>query len=191
MRRPRRPVLTFALAAAVSTALSCGGGSKSPTAVSTPPPAGATRTVLISGASFQLSPGTATYKNIDIPPEGMLDATVDWDFFSRTRSELGAAFVRVLGYFREDGEKAVGRIEEAMQRRDTAALVIPADMLKTEARHFGAEMLGDLAETIENTARSAVEMRTFPDNLIPEVTKLRPLYLKTIEQLDRAQAAPK
>jgi hypothetical protein len=34
--------------------------------------------VLISGAAFQLRPGTATYKNIDLPPSGMLDATVDW-----------------------------------------------------------------------------------------------------------------
>jgi HPt (histidine-containing phosphotransfer) domain-containing protein len=116
---------------------------------------------------------------------GDFDATVDWNIFSRTRSELGAAFVRILGYFREDGEKAVGRIEDAVQRRDAAALVIPAHTLKSEARQFGAELLGMLAETIENSARRAVEMRTFPDDLIPEVAKLRPLYLRTIDELDR------
>jgi hypothetical protein len=34
--------------------------------------------VLFSGLSFSLHPGTATYKNIDLPPSGMLDAVVDW-----------------------------------------------------------------------------------------------------------------
>ena len=39
-------------------------------------------------------------------------APMDWEAFSRARAELGAGFVRILGYFREDGEKAVGKIEE-------------------------------------------------------------------------------
>lgn len=116
---------------------------------------------------------------------GDFGASVDWDIFSRTRSELGAAFVRILGYFLEDGEKAVAKIEDAMQRHDAAALVIPAHTLKSEARQFGAELLGGLAETIEHAARRSIEMRLFPDDLIPEVAKLRPLYLKTIEQLEQ------
>ena len=36
------------------------------------------RSVFIGGVAFQLRPGTATYKNIDLPPSGMLDAVVDW-----------------------------------------------------------------------------------------------------------------
>lgn len=56
----------------------CGGGSSNPTAPPTPVPPAATRSVLVSGAAFQLRPGTATYKNIDLPPNGMLDAVVDW-----------------------------------------------------------------------------------------------------------------
>ena len=51
------------------------------------------------------------------------DELVDWGEFSRMRTELGASFVRMLGYFREDGEKAVARIEAAMHRRDAAALL--------------------------------------------------------------------
>jgi hypothetical protein len=57
---------------------SCGGGSGSPTSPATPPPAGSFRTVLMSGASFELKPGQATYKNLDKPPEGTIDGTVDW-----------------------------------------------------------------------------------------------------------------
>lgn len=38
---------------------------------------------------------------------------VNWTDFAKSRSELGAAFLRILGYFREDGEKAIGAIEEA------------------------------------------------------------------------------
>jgi HPt (histidine-containing phosphotransfer) domain-containing protein len=114
---------------------------------------------------------------------------VDWEVFFRGRAELGAGFARILGYFREDGEKAVGRIEEAMHRRDTAALVLPAHTMKSEARQFGADPLGELAEEIEFAARRAVEMRLFPDELVPHVARLRPLYARTMELLD-AEANP-
>jgi HPt (histidine-containing phosphotransfer) domain-containing protein len=113
------------------------------------------------------------------------DAIVDWSIFSRTRSELGPGFVRILGYFREDGEKSVAKIEDAMQRRDTTGLVIPAHTLKTEARQFGAEPLGSLAEEIEFAARRSIEARMFPDELIPSVARLRPLYLQTIELFEK------
>ena len=112
------------------------------------------------------------------------DAIVDWSIFSRTRSQLGAGFVRILGYFREDGEKAIATIEDAMKRRDAAALVLPADTLKSEAKEFGAEPLSALAEEIEITARHYVEQRMFPDELVPQVARLRPLYLKTMELFD-------
>lgn len=109
---------------------------------------------------------------------------VDWEVFFRARADLGAGFARILSYFREDGEKAVARVEEAMHRRDTAALVLPAHTMKSEARQFGAEPLGELAEEIEFAARRAVEMRMFPDELVPHVARLRPLYKRTIELLD-------
>jgi hypothetical protein len=54
---------------------------------------------------------------------------VNWDSFSQARAELGANFVRILGYFREDGVKSVARIEEAMRGQNAAALVIPAHTL--------------------------------------------------------------
>jgi HPt (histidine-containing phosphotransfer) domain-containing protein len=98
---------------------------------------------------------------------------------------LGPSFVRILGYFREDGEKSIAKIEDAMHRADTAGLVIPAHTLKSEARQFGAEPLGELAEEIEFTARRSVEARLFPDELIPSVAKLRPLYLRTLELFDK------
>jgi HPt (histidine-containing phosphotransfer) domain-containing protein len=114
-----------------------------------------------------------------------INAIVDWTVFSRARAELGSGFVRILGYFREDGEKSVAKIEDAMQRRDTTGLVIPAHTLKSEARQFGAEPLGQLAEDIEFAARRAIEQRTFPDELIPQVARLRPLYRETLELFDR------
>ena len=39
---------------------------------------------------------------------------VDWVHFERSRAELGAGFIRILSYFREDGAKSVAQIEEAM-----------------------------------------------------------------------------
>ena len=112
-------------------------------------------------------------------------AIVDWEIFSETRTELGSEFVRILGYFREDGEKSVTRIEEAMHRRDVAGLVAPAQTLKSEAGQFGAEPLADLAEEIEYTARRSLENRLFPDELLPSVAKLRPLYRQTVELFEK------
>ena len=114
-----------------------------------------------------------------------MDELVDWTKFSQMRTELGASFVRILGYFREDGEKAVAKIEEAMHRRDAAALVLPAHTLKAEARQFGAEPVADLAEIIESEARRALESHLFPDNLLPQVAQLRPLYGRTLDLLEQ------
>src|SRR3546814_18294448 len=72
-----------------------------------------------------------------------------------------------------------------MHRKDTAALVIPAHTLKSEARQFGAEPLGELAEEIEFTARRSIEMRVFPDELVPAVARPRPLYERTMELLEK------
>ena len=114
---------------------------------------------------------------------------VDWDSFCRARAELGAGFARILSYFREDGEKAVEKIEAAMHRGDAAGLVLPAHTMKSEARQFGAEPLGALAEEIEMRARQAVEMRTTPEDMVPQVARLRPLYRDTMALLE-AEANP-
>lgn len=110
---------------------------------------------------------------------------VDWQVFASLRAELGPNFVRILGYFREDGETSVSRIEEAMNRRDAAALVLPAHTMKSEARQFGAEPLAVLAEEIEHSARRGIEGRFFPDEILPQVARLRPLYRDTLELLER------
>ena len=110
---------------------------------------------------------------------------IDWILFQQARTELGPNFIRILGYFREDGEKAVRRIEEAMHRRDAAALVLPSHTMKSEARQFGAEELGAIAEEIEDAGRRAVENGLFPDHLVPQVARLRPLYEETMDLFER------
>ena len=111
---------------------------------------------------------------------------VDWAHFERSRAELGPGFIRILGYFREDGVKSVGDIELAMREQNTAALVIPAHTLKGEARQLGAEPLAKVAELIESTARFCVESHRFPDELVPEVVELRRLFTETVELFDKA-----
>lgn len=110
---------------------------------------------------------------------------VDWTAFRQARHELGADFVRILGYFREDGVKSVAAIEEAMRARNATALVRPAHTLKGEARQFGAEPLADLAEEIEIVSRRCVELKTSPDELIPQVVRLRPMFEATLDLFDR------
>ena len=111
---------------------------------------------------------------------------VDWVSFERSRAELGAGFIRILSYFREDGAKSVAQIEEAMHDQNAAALVLPAHTIKGEARQFGAEPLAKIAELIVSTARLCVESRRFPDELVPEVVELRKLFNRTVELFDKA-----
>jgi len=110
---------------------------------------------------------------------------VNWTNFSQARSELGANFVRILGYFREDGVKSVARIEDAMRAQNAAAMVIPAHTLKGESRQFGADPLADLAETIEMTARLCVERQDTPTDVLEHVVRLRPLFEETLALLER------
>ena len=115
----------------------------------------------------------------------MDEILVDWDVFRATRTQLGAAFVRILGYFREDGTKSVAAIEEAMRARDARGLVMPAHTLKSEARQFGGERLGALAEDIEMFARHCVEAQLSPEEYLPHVVTLRTLFEQTLEALER------
>ena len=110
---------------------------------------------------------------------------VDWTVFARARSELGAGFVRILGYFREDGVKSVSAIEQAMRAKSAAAMVIPAHTLKGESRQFGAEPLAVLAETIEEIARDCVEKHDTCDEALEHVVRLRPLFVETLALLER------
>lgn len=111
---------------------------------------------------------------------------VDWMHFEKSRAELGPGFIRILGYYREDGAKSLSQIEQAMRDKNTVGLVIPAHTLKGESRQFGANPLAAVAETIENAARSSIETHTFPAELIPDVVKLRQLFEKTIALFDEA-----
>ena len=111
---------------------------------------------------------------------------VDWVHFEKSRAELGPGFIRILSYFREDGQKSIEAIEQAMHEQNTVALVIPAHTLKGEARQFGAEPLAAVAEKIEQVARICIETPRFPDELVPDVVELKRLWRQTIELFDKA-----
>ncbi|WP_315760883.1 Hpt domain-containing protein [Sphingomonas sp. Y38-1Y] len=110
---------------------------------------------------------------------------VNWQSYAQARAELGANFVRILGYFREDGAKSVAAIEAAMRARSATGLVVPAHTLKGESRQFGADPLADLAETIEVAARGCIERHDAPDLLVEPVVQLRPLFEATLTLLER------
>lgn len=111
---------------------------------------------------------------------------VDWAHFEKSRAELGPGFIRILGYFREDGAKSIAQIEHAMREENTTALVIPAHTIKGESRQLGAEPLARIAELIETTARLCIETHRFPDELVPEVVELRRLFEATVATFDKA-----
>jgi HPt (histidine-containing phosphotransfer) domain-containing protein len=112
------------------------------------------------------------------------DDDINWTVFGETRSALGDAFVRILGYFREDGIKSVAEIENAMRDRNSAKLILPAHTLKGEGYQFGAEKLAELAEEIEVAARHYVEIQQDPSELLEKVVQLRPLFERTLAALE-------
>jgi histidine phosphotransfer protein HptB len=114
----------------------------------------------------------------------MAEELVEWQEYGKARKELGEAFARILGYFREDGIRSVDAIEQAMRDRDAAALVIPAHTLKGESRQFGARQIGDMAEKIELTARRCVEDRDGPEELVEIIADLRDCFSRTLEVLE-------
>lgn len=117
------------------------------------------------------------------------DDLIDWKTFTETRNLLGAGFVRILGYFREDGTKSVAAIEEAMRIKDSSKLVLPAHTLKGESWQFGADKLAMLAEEIEVASRHYVEIQQDPSELMEKVVQLRPIFEATLAALD-AEASP-
>jgi histidine phosphotransfer protein HptB len=119
----------------------------------------------------------------------MADEDINWTTFAETRAMLGESFVRVLGYFREDGTKSVAAIEAAMRERNSGKLVLPAHTLKGEGYQFGADRLAALAEEIEVAARHYVEIRQDPEELLEKVVQLRPLFERTMAALE-VEASP-
>lgn len=117
------------------------------------------------------------------------DGIINWKTFTETRNLMGDGFVRILGYFREDGMKSVAAAEQAFREQDSTKLVLPAHTLKGEAWQFGAEKLAELAEQIELTARHCVESREDPSELVQQIAALRPLFEQTLAQLD-AEVSP-
>lgn len=110
---------------------------------------------------------------------------IDWTVCAETRSALGPNFIRILGYFREDGTRSVEEIEQAMRVKDPVAMVLAAHKLKGEALQFGALRLGIAAETIEMTARVCVEHHDTPDEVIELVVALRPMFEETLAILEK------
>lgn len=110
---------------------------------------------------------------------------VNWSTFAETRAALGADFIRILGYFREDGTKSVDAIEAAMRERNAARLVLPAHTLKGESWQFGAEQLAMLSETIEMTARHCVETQVEPDELLEDIVGLREVFQLSLASLEK------
>ena len=110
---------------------------------------------------------------------------VNWSEFARTRGELGTAFLRILGYFREDGVKSISALEDAFRARNAVDLIRPAHTLKGESAQFGAYRLSVMAEEIEMVARRCVETRESPDELIELIVAIRPCFSETMALLDR------
>ncbi len=116
--------------------------------------------------------------------EILLAGQVDWARFAQARRAKGGNFARLLGYFREDGDKSVAAIENALRAHDPIGMIGPADLLKSEAMQMGALGLAELAESIEFEARDCVELHLSPDVLLESVVSLREAFTSVVGQFD-------
>lgn len=114
---------------------------------------------------------------------------VNWTVLDSARVQLGGAFMRIYGYFRDDAEAAVDAVEVAMRTKNGPAMINPAAALRSAAEQLGAEQLADLAEDIEMHARSCVETMLVPDDYVDRVAALRPLLVETLAAMD-AEVSP-
>ena len=92
---------------------------------------------------------------------------VDWLYFEKSRAELGPGFIRILGYYREDGEKSVAKIEQAMHEHDTVALVIPAHTLRANRASSGPSHSPPSPKRSRMSRASASRPTAFPTNWCP------------------------
>lgn len=114
---------------------------------------------------------------------------VDPDRFGQARRELGESFARILSYYRDDGAKAIGEIEQAVRDRSAINMVRPAHTLKGDSLMVGGDAIGFAAEEIEKAARLSIEMHDFPDDVLPTVRALQGLFAETIAYFERETAA--
>ena len=75
-----RPFALAVIAGAVLASFSNCGGSKTstPTQVATPTPAPQSVHTDLGGTNFSVRPGRSSFTNVDFPPAGTLDVTINW-----------------------------------------------------------------------------------------------------------------
>ena len=121
----------------------------------------------------------------------MTDLSIDQGKLAGLKAELGVNFARILGYYREDGERTIAAIATAFAAHDAVALVRPAHTLKGESLQFGAVALAAAAERIEKAARDAVESHAFCLAVEADVVHLPHLFNEALAVLEREdQASP-
>ena len=101
------------------------------------------------------------------------DPVVDWSVFQQARAELGPGFVRILGYFEEDGEKSVAKIEDPAH--DGASLPLPALDPNPPAILHLLPLRGD-ARDVFSRAHGLVLVNVVDRKLSPSAEMLQGLF---------------
>ncbi len=115
----------------------------------------------------------------------LLETIVDWERFAQAKAHLGSNFLRVVGYFQQDGKQSIDAIENALRARNAVAMIAPADVLKNDALQLGAISVAELAEDVEFAARDCLEWHQAPDTLVEPIMQLREAFAGTLAQLER------
>jgi histidine phosphotransfer protein HptB len=118
-----------------------------------------------------------------------LSPQTDLPHVVQARAALGPKFAKASAWFREDGARALGEIEDALRGQNAVAMIDPAERLKSCALDIGAERLATLAENIEFDARDCVEWHQSPAILLEVVVALRTAFGDLVSQIEDVERA--
>ncbi len=121
---------------------------------------------------------------------GMKAYGVNEEQFNLTCKTLGDKLAVVIGYFMEDCDDYLKRIETAAAQHDISAAVMPAHTLKSSSRQFGLLELSELAKRVEAAAK-AYAAGEVSEDIAPLVSQMRGYFDKARPFLLSVQASGK
>ncbi len=116
---------------------------------------------------------------LEVAEANMQDYGIDAEAFGLTQKTLGDKLSTVTGYFMEDCEDYLKRIEAAVMQGDPSSAVMPAHTLKSSSKQFGLLNISELARRAEASARAYAKGESAED--------IQPLLVQMREHFEKAK----
>lgn len=85
------------------------------------------------------------------------ESRIDWARFALVCQHADRRIHRLIGYFREDSERALDAADQAARSGNLVGMLGHLEALRRDSVQIGALGLAELAEAVENEARDMVD----------------------------------